>query len=172
MHRYDIDENCPAADELEARSRTGRRCLAILGVMIVVMLLSAWLGIAQAQTVPGAITLRWTLPTTGCIVGASPAVCGQPLTGANAIAGVSVWISTSPIPDDVAQAPTLTLSASSTTTNHTMQVANGATLYARVAARTGTSIGVMSNQITKVVVADVKPGAPTNVTIELVIGAP
>ena len=122
-----------------------------------------------AQTVPGSLTLRWTLPTTGCLVAVDPPVCNQPLTGPNAIQAVHVWISTSPIPDRPTAPPTLTLSASATTAAHTMQVANGQTLYARVAAR-GSADGVLSAQQTKLISLPVSPGAPTSVTIELVIG--
>jgi hypothetical protein len=51
-----------------------------------------------------------------------------------------------------------------------MQVTNGQTLYARISARTGTASGVLSNQVSKLIALPVQPGAPTSVTIELVIG--
>lgn len=126
-------------------------------------------GVAMAQTVPGALTVRWTLPTTGCLIGVDPPVCGQPLTGNAALQAVHVWISTSPIPDTPTGAPTLTLAAGATTASHTMQVANGATLYARVSARNPAGDSPLSAQVTKVVAIPVRPGVPTNVTIELTI---
>lgn len=129
-------------------------------------------GVAQAQTVSGSIDLRWTLPTAGCLIGTSPPVCNQPLTGNAALQAVHVWISTSPIPDTPTGAPTLTLSAGATTAAHTMQVTNGQTLYARVSARNSAGDGPLSNQITRVVSVPVRPGVPTSVTIELTIGAP
>lgn len=168
--RYQHDDHCPDPSDDEARERTGRRLLVILAATLLAVLLSALLSIAaQAQTVPGSLTLRWTLPTTGCIVGAFPAVCNQPLTGNHALAAVHVWISTSPITDPPSGAPTLTLTAGATTASHTMQVTNGQTLYARVSARASAD-GVLSNQVTKLITLPVAPGAPTNVTIELVIG--
>src|SRR5512134_52238 len=118
--------------------------------MLALLVGACWHTIASAQTVPGSLTLRWTLPTTGCIVGASPAVCGQALTGPHALQAVHVWISTSPIPDAPSGAPTLTLAAGATTATHTMQVVNGQTLYSRVSARASAD-GVMSNQITKLI---------------------
>lgn len=139
-------------------------------VAVAVCLLVA--GVAMAQTVPGALTLRWTLPTTGCLQGTSPPVCNQPLTGGASLQAVHVWISTSPIPDAPAGAPTLTLAAGATTATHTMQVVNGATLYARVSARNPAGDSPLSNQVTKVVSIPVVPGVPTGVTIELTIGAP
>lgn len=128
-------------------------------------------GVSFAQTVPGSLTLRWTLPTTGCTVGVTPCD-NRPLTGTDAIQGVSVWIGTSPILAQPTGAPTLTLPAGATTATHTLQVTNGQTLYARVSARTGTSNGVLSNQVSKLIALPVQPGAPTSVTIELTIGAP
>jgi hypothetical protein len=125
-------------------------------------------GVAMAQTVPGSLTLRWTLPTTGCSIGVTPCD-NKPLTGSAALEAVHVWISTSPIPDAPAGAPTLTLAAGVTTATHTMQVANGATLYARVSARNSAGDSPLSAQVTKVVAVPVRPGVPTNVTIELTI---
>jgi hypothetical protein len=136
--------------------------------MLALVIGACWQMTASAQTVPGSLTLRWTLPSTGCIVGASPAVCGQALTGAHALQAVHVWISTSQIADPPSGAPTLTLAAGATTATHTMQVTNGQTLYARVSARASAD-GVLSNQVTKLISLPVAPGAPTNVTIELVI---
>lgn len=147
----------------------GARWLVIYCITMLALVVGAcWHTIASAQTVPGSLTLRWTLPTTGCITSVTPPVCNQALTGVHAIQSVQVWISTSAIPDAPSTTPTLTLAAGATTASHTMQVTNGQTLYARVAAR-GSEAGVLSAQLTKLISLPVAPGAPTNVTIELVI---
>lgn len=142
--------------------------VAKIGVAAALCLLVV--GVAMAQTVPGSLTMKWTLPTTGCLVGVTPAVCNVPLTDGHAIQGVHVWISTSPIPDRPTDAPTLTLAPGATTASHTMQVTNGQTLYGRVAARASAD-GALSAQQAKLISIPVAPGAPTSVTIELVIGA-
>lgn len=139
--------------------------------VMVVGLCLLFAGVSMAQTVPGSLALSWRLPTTGCLVGVSPPVCNLPLTGDAALQAVHVWISTSPIPDAPSGAPTLTLAAGATTATHTMQVANGATLYARVSVRNPAGDSPLSNQLSKVVAIPVRPGVPTNVTIELTIGA-
>jgi hypothetical protein len=144
--------------------------IKLSAAIVAVGLCLLFVGVSYAQTVSGSLTLRWTLPTTGCVVGASPAICDRPLTGTDAIQGVNVWIGTSPIPAEPTGAPTLTLPAGATTATHTMQVTNGQTLYARVSARTGTSGGVLSNQVSRLIALPVQPGAPTSVTIELTIG--
>jgi len=145
-----------------------RNPVAFYGALVVLCLLCA--GVALAQTVPGKLTLRWTLPTTGCLVGVEPPVCDLPLTGNAQLQAVHVWIDTSPIPDQPTGAPTLTLAAGETTTQHTMQVQNGQTLYARVSARNAAGDSPLSNQVSKQIVLDVLPGVPTDVTIELTIG--
>lgn len=128
-------------------------------------------GSALAQTVPGSLSLNWVLPTTGCLVGTTPPVCNQPLTGSAALQAVHVWISTSPISDTPAGAPTLTLAAGATTATHTMQVTNGQTLYARVSARNAAGDSALSNQVSRVVSIPVTPGVPTSLTITLTIGS-
>jgi hypothetical protein len=145
-----------------------RNPVAKIGVAVALCALVAVA--AMAQTVPGSLTLRWVLPTTGCLVGVTPPVCDQPLTGNAALQAVHVWISTSPIPDSPTGAPTLTLGAGATTASHTMQVANGATLYARVSARNPAGDSPLSAQVSRVVTIPTRPGVPTNVTIELSIG--
>jgi hypothetical protein len=126
--------------------------------------------LAIAQTVPGSLSLGWTLPTTGCTVGVSP--CDNtPLTGARALTGVQVWISTAPIPDNFAGAPTLTLSGASTTASHTINVPNGTRLYARLKAVNAQGTSPFSTQVDKVIDAPVAPGVPTQVTINIEIGS-
>jgi len=136
---------------------------------ILALLLLGVAPLAIAQAVPGTATVGWTLPTVGCTVGASP--CDNaPLTGTNALTAVEVYISTSPITDSSTMAPTLTLAAGTTTSTHTLQVTNGATLYARVKAVSGGNKSPFSVQVTKVVSVPVIPGVPTNVTITIQIG--
>jgi predicted phage tail protein len=122
----------------------------------------------NAQTVPGSVDLAWELPTTGCTSGISP--CDNaPLTGPDALTAINVYISTSPIPDNTAMAPTLALGAV-TTVKHTMQVKDGDTIYARVRAVNSSGPSVFSGQVSKVIKLPVVPGVPTNVTITLTIG--
>lgn len=153
-----------------------RNPVAKIGVAVALCALVAAAAIAQA--VPGSITLRWVLPTTGCLQNVTPPVCNQPLTGSAALQAVHVWISTSPIvPDPVAgnglptAPPTLTLGAGATTASHTMTVTNGQTLYARVSARNPAANSALSAEVTKVIQIPVVPGVPTTVTIELTIGS-
>lgn len=125
--------------------------------------------LAQAQTVPGTITLRWTNPTTGCVAGSNPCV-EVALTGPNALTAIEVYLSTAPIPDDSSMQPTLTLGGGATTTTHSLQVANGDTVYARVKARNAHGVSAFSAQVSKVIEVEAVPGVPTEVTLELAIG--
>jgi hypothetical protein len=143
----------------------------VAAAVVAVALCLLFTGLAMAQTVPGSLTLRWTLPTTGCLQGANPPICGIPLTDDNALQAVHVWIDTAPIPDQPEGAPTLTLTAGATTTTHTMQVDNGQTLYARISVRNASGNSGLSNQISELIALNVVPGVPTDLTIELVIGA-
>lgn len=133
---------------------------ALIGLQIV-------LNVAQAQTtIPGAATVSWVLPTAGCTSGVSP--CDNvPLTGISALTAVEVYISTSPIADTSAMTPTLTLAAGATTTTQTLQVSNGATLYARVKAVTAGGKSAFSTQVTKLVAIPAVPGVPTSVTLTI-----
>ena len=124
---------------------------------------------AHAQTVTGKLDLSWQLPTTGCTVGVTPCD-NSPLTGTSALTAVNVYISTSPIPDNSTMAPTLALGPAVTTATHTMQVTNGATLYARVRAINSAGASGFSNQVSKLITLPVTPGVPTSVTITLTFG--
>jgi hypothetical protein len=127
---------------------------------------------ANAQTVPGSATYTWTLPTTGCTVGVTPCD-NKPLTGADALTGIEVYISTSPIPDNSTMAPTLTLGPTATTAVYSTTVANGSTLYARFKGKNASfgSSPTFSAQVSKLVALPVSPGVPTNITITLQIGS-
>lgn len=151
-----------------------RNPIAKIGVAVALCALAVT--VAKAQTVPGSLQLRWTLPTTVCTVGVTPCD-NKPATGADALTAVHVWISTSPIVPDATvgnglptAAPTLTLAAGVTTATHTMQVTAGQTLYARIAVRNQYTNSALSTQVTKLITVASTPNVPTNVTIELTIG--
>lgn len=104
------------------------------------------------------LTGTWTLPLT--------AQDGTPLTGAQALTSVQVFIATAPIADSSTAAPTATLTASSTTTTQTVTAAAGQTLYLRVKACNSAGCSPFSVQASKVVPISV-PGIPTSVTITI-----
>lgn len=121
----------------------------------------------HAQTVTGDLTLEWVLPTLGCTQGAS--TCDAPLTGANALTAVKVYVDTAPIADTSTAAPKVTLGPTATTTTYTQQVTNGQTLYVRLKATNADGDSVFSEQVSKLIDLPVLPNVPTNVTITLVI---
>jgi hypothetical protein len=132
--------------------------------LVLALVLSLLAFTANAQTVPGRADYAWTLPLTGCTVGVTPCD-NKPLTGAAALTGVEVFVSTSPIPEEPTVAPTATISASGTTHAWAGPVANGSTLYARFRAVNAGQKGFMSPQVTKLIQLDIKPGAISNVTV-------
>lgn len=140
----------------------------LLALVAVVLLICA-ASIAYAQSVPGVLRISWTNPTTGCIQGATPPACNQPLTGGDALTAINVYISTSPIPDASPMAPTIALPASATTTTHTMQVQRGQTVYVRLKAINAGGASPFSNQVSKLIAVPVLPGAPSSVAVELEI---
>ena len=118
--------------------------------------------LAYAQTVPGSATLTWTNPTTS--------VDGVPLTGANALTGIEVHWATAPIADtDLTRAAQVTLTGTAQTTQQTIQVTNGSTLYFRVRAVRGTEKSAFSNQASKLIQLSTVPGMPTTLTVTIVI---
>jgi len=138
---------------------------ALIGILATTLLVS----VASAQTVPGTLQISWTNPTHGCVIGVTPPAC-SPLTGENALTAINVYVDTQPIPDDYAGAPTITLTGSATSTTHTMQVANGTTLYVRARAVNEAGASEFSNQASKLIAVDLLPGVPADVTIVLEIG--
>lgn len=117
---------------------------------------------AHVQAATGTAEISWRLPTTS--------IDGVPLTGANALTAVEVYVATSPIADSATLAPVITLGPGVTTTNYTTAVTNGQTLYVRLKAVSGSQKSVFSNQATKLITLSTVPGVPTNVTITLTIG--
>lgn len=133
-------------------------------LVLLALILFALAPLAQAQTVPGSVTLTWTNPTTS--------VDGVPLTGANALTGIEVHWSTSPIADtDLTRAPQVTLTMPATTTAQTIQVTSGQTLYFRVRAVRGAEKSAFSNQASKLIQVSTVPGVPTSLTVTITIGA-
>jgi predicted phage tail protein len=117
---------------------------------------------ASAQTVPGTVVLTWTNPTTS--------IDGVPLTGANALTGIEVHWSTSPIADtDLSRVAQVTLSGTAQTTTQTIQVTNGQTLYFRVRAVRGAEKSGFSNQASKLVQLSTVPSVPTSLTVTITI---
>lgn len=118
-------------------------------------------GFAHAQ-VPADIKLNWTLPTTNTD-GTS-----IPVSGANALAKVEGWISTSTIPANPTTAATFTLTPAGVTTTQTVSVPAGSTVRARVrACNTAGLCSALTNEVS--VVAPGQPGSITNVTIQITL---
>jgi hypothetical protein len=68
------DESCPAPTSEEARRQAGARALLALVGLLALLILGAWVGIAQAQTVTRDVKLSWTAPTK-CMSGAPITSC-------------------------------------------------------------------------------------------------
>lgn len=139
-----------------------KRILIAISMMFALVLALFVPRTAVAQTVNGSAVLQWTLPTTS--------TDGVPLTGANALTGVEVHWSTTPIADtDLARAPQVTLPGTASTTTQSIPVTNGSTLYFRVRAVRGTEKSAFSNQASKLIQLSTVPGVPTSLTITLTI---
>lgn len=132
------------------------------------LVLFAFVGNAYAQTAPGSITLTWTNPTTGCSQGVTPCD-NKPLTGADALTGVDVFLVAAASPPAAPPAtPFVSLSATTTTTTQSLPVRSGDTIYAWVRANNAAFKGMMSNRVASgVVTFPVVPGVPSGVTIQL-----
>lgn len=117
------------------------------------------------------LTLTWTNPTTGCatVNGVVVTPCQSvPLTGADALAAVDVYISTAVIPDDFTGAPTFSVTAPATTSSTTYSLNSGQTMHIRLKARTASGgVSKFTPEVTKTVTAGVEPGVPTSVTVTL-----
>jgi hypothetical protein len=166
-YSYDEDHQMPEPTPEEIERQEGKRVLLVLFALLVVSLLFG-IANANAQTAPqGKLDISWTLPINGCTQGVTP--CDNvPLTGALALTGVNVYISTSPIANTSTMAPTLSLGPV-TSVSHTMQVANGATVYVRLKAVNAHGQSPFSEEKSKLIELPVRPGVPSNVTISLTI---
>jgi hypothetical protein len=133
--------------------------LFVLGLAIVAM--SGVVNVATAQ-VPASVTLNWTLPATNTDGTTIPA------SGANALAKVEGWISTTTIPSSPTTAATFTLIPAGVTTTQTVSVPAGSTVRARLRACNNAGLcSVLTNEVT--VVAPGQPGSITNVTIAITL---
>lgn len=117
-----------------------------------ILLLALLPGLAGAAE----ITVAWTLPTV--------AQDGSPLTGANVLTSVQVFLSTTP--NATMTTPTVTLTPSSSTTTQTFPASAGQTIYARVKACNSAGCSPYSNEAGKIVPTS-PPGVPTSVTITI-----
>jgi hypothetical protein len=132
-------------------------------IVICCLLLAAVLcaaGAAVAQTpVQKNIRVRWTLPTVYDD--------GTPLP-ASAITSIQVFVANSAIPDSFTGEPTATLTAAATTTDRTVQAWSPGAIHVRVKACTASACGDFSPGAS-LNIPGVRPGVPTQVTIELVV---
>jgi hypothetical protein len=112
--------------------------------------------------VPASVALNWTLPTTNTDGTTIPA------SGANALAKVEGWISTTTIPASPTTAATFTLTPAGVTTTQTVSVAAGSTVRARLRACNNAGLcSALTNEVS--VVAPGQPGTITNVTINITL---
>lgn len=121
-----------------------------------------------AQAATATLNVSWVLPTQGCI---DPPTCSQnvPLTGAYALTGIKLYVSTSPIADTSTMTPSATFGPGVTTASYNATVANGDTLYIRVRAANQYGDSAFSTEVSKVITVPAKPGIPTSVTVTLTI---
>lgn len=129
--------------------------LAIAGLLGFVAVVQT----ADAQTVGAEADVTWTLPTTDTL--------GGPLTGANALTKVQLYVSTSPIADDTTLTP-IDLAPNAATYAYEQAVPNGTTLYFRVRAcsQVCSALSADTPQSRKEVRVSL-PNVPTGVTVTL-----
>lgn len=140
-------------------------------------------GTAYAQTAtPQQVKVNWELPVCGFDAPITATSVCKPLTGADALTAIEVYINTVPIQDTSSMQPTVVLPAAvggtpplSTVQSYNAKV--GDTVYIRIKARNGLDakgLGPFSGQVFFVVKAPDKltPGPPTNVTIQIITPDP
>lgn len=147
-------------------------------VSLLVLSLAGLAAHAQtAPTVPATATANWTNPThTECVApppqGSSECV-RLLLNGAYAVTGIQVFVSTAPIADNSNMGPTATVAPGTNTYEYTGTVPNGSTLYVRTKAVNAFGPSpTFSNQASKLVMVEAKPGPPTNLTISVTVTLP
>lgn len=137
----------------------------LIGALVAVVALPA------AAAVSAPLTISYTLPTTGCasLNGVVLSPCqSAPLTGADAVDFVELFLSTSVIPDTPVGAPTATVPATSTSFSTSYSMNSGQTVHIRVRAHIlSGGYSTLTSEITKTVTSGVQPGWPTNVTVTL-----
>lgn len=127
---------------------------------LICFVLALFIGMAIAQTAPRDVRLAWVLPVVNDD--------GSPIGPATAITKIQVFLSASSIPDNSTLTPLAELTSTSTTFTGTFTIAVGGTIFARVKACNASKCSVFSNQTT-ILVPVPGPGAPTNVTITIVV---
>jgi hypothetical protein len=132
------------------------------GAALLLLALACFSPTALSQ-VPATVRIDWTLPTQNTDGTAVPA------TGANALAKVQGWISTTTaIPNTPTTAPTFTVTPVGVTTTQTLSVAAGSTIRVRLnVCNNATLCSALSNEVATV--APGSPGTITNVTIQITI---
>jgi hypothetical protein len=117
---------------------------------------------AQAADVQVRADFSWALPTTG-IKGTATV----PLTGADALTKLQIWVKTSPIPDTESSAPTAELGPTATSFTYTTTVPNGTMLYGRLKGCV-VACGALSVQASKAI-AVLIPSVPTGVAVTVTV---
>lgn len=138
-----------------------------IGMMFALLGALLFVGVAQAQTAQGFATISWTLPTLD--------TNGQPLTGANALTSVQLFISPTSIASGSAMAPSVTLPSAGGTIppNYTYTGVSGSTIFVRAKACNAAGCSVLSTQASAVLpFPSAPPAPPTSVTITLSVTQP
>lgn len=141
---------------------------ACLFVSLATTLFASVAGAQTPPNVPGTLNVSWTLPTDACT---NPPTCtvNVPLTGAYALTGIQLYVSTAPIPDNYTGAPSATFGGGITTATYNTTVPNGSTVYVRVRAVNQFNASPYSTEVSKVINIPAAPRAPSGVTITLTI---
>lgn len=132
-----------------------------------IVFLALFAGLAGAQTSPpvqASAALSWTLPTTGCV----GSTCTSPLTGADALTKLQVFVAQSAIADTSTADPVAELAANAVSYAYTASVPNGATLYFRVKACNASGCSPFSAQVSKAV-RIIVPNVPTGVAVTVTV---
>lgn len=145
-----------------------KRFLTLLAGAVVA--LAALSGPAYAA-VAAPLTLTWVNPTSGCVTvnGVVVTPCQSvPLTGADALVAVDVYISTAVIPDDFAGAPTFSVTSPAVTGSTSYSLNSGQTMHIRLKSRIASGgVSKFTNEVTKLVTTGVEPGVPTSIVVTL-----
>lgn len=135
-----------------------KRIFGLLALLAAAMVLPA---IAEAQTVPGTITIDYVLPTKNTD-GSSIAA-----TGPTSLVRAQIWVSNAPIPDSAINTlPTAEVTNVGASTTQPVQIAVGGKGYVRlrVCNLAGTCGNALTTEVSATVVSPI-PGVPTSVTI-------
>lgn len=121
---------------------------------------------APTVNVPAVMNVSWELPTL--------AADGTALTGEQALTGLQLFVSTAPIADNTALAPSATFAPGITSSTYSGTLPAGATVYIRLRALNQTGAGKLSAEVSKVIELPPLsvPGVPTNVQISITITKP